>query len=136
MKWLPTLCKNCIAKLWMVGIFAIVLVALIVSSIRGALPYLNKYQPQVSQYLFEQYNVHLTMKSVKGFWHDGGPLLIIDDINFNNQDSLGIKVQARRAKLHLDLVGTALALELRFKDIEIESPIVEIGDLSQIMTSF
>lgn len=135
MKWLPTLCKNCIAKLWMVGIFAIVLVALVVSSIRGALPYLNKYQPQVSQYLFEQYNVHLTMESVKGFWHDGGPLLIIDGLNFDNQASLGIKVQAQQAKLHLDLVETVLALDLRFKNIEIASPVVELGDLSPLMTS-
>jgi len=135
MKWLSTLCKNCIAKLWMVGIFAIVLVALIVSSIRGALPYLNEYQPQVSQYLFEQYNINLTMKSVKGFWHDGGPLLIIDDINFNNEDSLGIKVQAKQAKLHIDLIETALAFELRFKNIEIESPVIELGDFSHLMTS-
>lgn len=135
MKWLSTLCKNCIAKLWMVGIFSIVLIALIVSSIRGVLPYLNEYQPQVSQYLFEQYNINLTMKSVKGFWHDGGPLLIINDINFNNPKSLGIKLQAKQAKLHLDLIETALALELRFKNIEIESPVVELGDFSHLMTS-
>ena len=135
MKWLTTLCKNCIAKLWLVGIFAIVLIALTVSAIRGALPYLNEYQPQVSQYLFEQYNVHLSMKSVKGFWHDGGPLLIIDDINFNNQELLGIEVQAKQIKLHIDLIETVLALEPRFKNIEIESPTIEFGDFSQIMTS-
>ena len=66
MKWLPTLCKNCIAKLWMVGITVIVIIALTVSAVRATLPYLNQYQPQVSQYLFENYNIHLTMKSVKG----------------------------------------------------------------------
>ncbi len=134
MKWLPTLCKNCIAKLWMVGITVIVIIALTVSAVRATLPYLNKYQPQVSQYLFEKFNIHLTMKSVKGYWHDGGPLLVIEDLNFNNQEMLGIGVTLPSAKLHIDLLETALSLSPRFKRIEVESPIINVGKFSSLST--
>ncbi|MGB1298196.1 MAG: YhdP family protein [Psychrobium sp.] len=132
MKWLPTLCKNCIAKLWMVGIVALVLVALTFSAIRGALPYLNQYQEQVSQELFERYGIHLAMKSVKGFWHNGGPLLVVDELSFENSDKLGVSVSAKQAKLHFDIVESALALSPRFKLIEIDSPHVFLDDLNKL----
>lgn len=134
MKWLPTLCKNCIAKLWMVGIIAIVFVALTVSAVRATLPYLNQYQSQVSQYLFDHYKINLSMQSVKGYWHNGGPLLVFDDLDFDNQEALGIAVTAPSVKLHIDLLETVLSLSVRFKRIEIESPVINIGDLSSNST--
>ena len=132
MKWLPTLCKNCIAKLWMVGIIVLILIALLVSAIRGALPYLNEYQTQLTQELHERYDIHLAMKSVKGYWHNGGPLLIVEDLSFENSDNLGFSVNASNAKLHIDLVESALALSPRFKLIEIDKPHIYLDDLTKI----
>jgi len=127
MKWLPIFCKNCIAKLWMVGIVVLVLIALLVSALRGALPYVNQYQPQLSQMLHERYNINLSMGTVKGFWHDGGPLLVIDDLKFENIDTLGVNVNAKSAKLHIDLLSTVLNFQPRFKHIELQSPVVTLG---------
>jgi uncharacterized protein (TIGR02099 family) len=131
MKWLPALCKHCIAKLWMVGIVVLVLIALLVSAIRGALPYVNQYQPQLSQMLHERYDINLSMGSVKGSWYDGGPLLVIDNLNFDNIDTVGVNVNVKSAKLHIDLLGSVLALQARFKLIELDTPKIHLGDLSK-----
>lgn len=129
MKWLSTFCKKCVAKLWMVGIVLLVLVALIVSAIRGALPYVNEYQAQVTEHLKSQYDIHLAMGAVKGYWYDGGPLLVVDDLHFNNRAQLGVDVSASQIKLHVDVIDSVLALAPRFKQIEIVSPRVLIDEL-------
>jgi len=135
MKWMPIFCKNCIAKLWMVGIVVLVLIALLVSALRGALPYVNQYQPQLSQMLHERYDINLSMGSVKGFWHDGGPLLVIDDLKFENIDTLGLNVNAKSAKLHIDLLSSVMALQPRFKLIELQSPVVKLGQFPETSPS-
>ena len=135
MNWLSTLCRNCIAKLWMVGIVVLIIIALAVSAIRGALPYVNEYQPQLSQILHEKYNINLKMGSVKGFWHDGGPLLVIDDLSFDNQATLGLNIDVKQAKLHLDIVQSILALTPRFKLISVESPTLFIDKLPHLSSS-
>lgn len=132
MKWLPTLCKNCIAKLWMVGIVVLILIALLVSAIRGTLPYLNEYQTQLTQELHDRYDIHLAMKSVKGYWHNGGPLLVVEDLSFENSDNLGISVSASQAKLHIDLVESAITLSPRFKLIEVDKPRIYLDDLAKL----
>ena len=72
------------------------------------------------------------MKSVKGFWHNGGPLLVVDELSFENSDKLGISVSAKQAKLHFDIIESALALSPRFKLIEIDSPHVFLDDLYKL----
>ena len=127
MKVIVSILKQCLAKLWMVGIVLLILTALLVSALRGALPYLNQYQPQVSQYLQDQYQIHISVDEVQGVWQNGGPLLTLNKVEFNNMARLGVDLSVDKIRLQLNLVASIRALAPRFNMIELQQPQLLLG---------
>ncbi|PKF56610.1 TIGR02099 family protein [Alteromonadales bacterium alter-6D02] len=115
------------AKLWMLGLAVLVLTALAVSAIRGSLPYLNQYQPQISAYLEQHHQIHLDIGQVSGHWKGGGPKLVLEDVGFNNKEQLGFNLQVKQLTLHFDLVASIRAFSPRFSVIELDKPHLLLG---------
>ncbi len=115
------------AKLWLAGIALLILIALVVSGIRAALPQFNQYQSQFSQYLMEHHQVVFSMEKVDAKWQEGGPTLILSKPKFANLERYGVDFSATELSLQFNIPQSILALSPRFNWLELKQANITLG---------
>ena len=69
-----TVCFYCLRKLWQVFAITLVLLAVIVSVVKYSLPYANDYKDDIEVFLYERFDVNLSIGSISASWQGKGLL--------------------------------------------------------------
>ncbi|MDY0971243.1 AsmA2 domain-containing protein YhdP [Siccibacter turicensis] len=93
----------------------IVIVALLVSGLRLALPYLDSWRPTVLQKISEAYGQPVNASRLEASWQNFGPTLDARDITFGLSD--GGSVSIERVTLALDVWQSLLHFRWQFRDL-------------------
>ena len=101
--------------LLLTGATLIVIVALLVSGLRLALPYLDSWRPTVLQKISEAYGQPVNASRLEASWQNFGPTLDARDITFGLSD--GGSVSIERVTLALDVWQSLLHFRWQFRDL-------------------
>ena len=98
-----TVCFFCLRKLWQVFAITIVLLAVIVSVLKYTLPYANDYKGDIEAFLYEQFDVNLSIGAISASWQGKGPSLVLEDISFEDNQTSPIALTIDKASLEVNL---------------------------------
>ncbi|MFY8283413.1 YhdP family protein [Pseudoalteromonas sp. SSMSWG5] len=98
-----TVCFYCLRKLWQVFAITLVLLAVIVSVVKYSLPYANDYKDDIEVFLYERFDVNLSIGSISASWQGKGPALVIEDISFEDNQTSPIALTIDKASLEVNL---------------------------------
>jgi len=101
--------------LLLTGVGLIVIVALLVSALRLALPHLNAWRPALLEKIEQSTGVPVEASHIEASWQSFGPTLNVEDIHapLNEGGSLSIK----RVTLALDIWQSLLHARWQFRDL-------------------
>jgi len=98
-----TVCFYCIRKVWQVFAITLVLLAVIVSVLKYTLPYANDYKSNIETFLYEQFDVNLSIGSISASWQGKGPSLVLENISFEDNQTSPIALNIDKASLEVNL---------------------------------
>ena len=98
-----TVCFYCIRKVWQVFAITLVLLAVIVSVLKYKLPYANDYKSNIETFLYEQFDVNLSIGSISASWQGKGPSLVLENISFEDNQTSPIALNIDKASLEVNL---------------------------------
>ncbi|WP_281547219.1 YhdP family protein [Pseudoalteromonas sp. PAR1] len=98
-----TVCFYCLRKLWQVFAITLVLLAVVVSVVKYSLPYANDYKDDIEVFLYERFDVNLSIGSISASWQGKGPALVIEDISFEDNQTSPIALTIDKASLEVNL---------------------------------
>ncbi|MGO2478072.1 MAG: YhdP family protein [Pseudoalteromonas sp.] len=110
---LKTVCFFCIRKLWQVFAVTLVLLAVIVSVLKYTLPYANDYKGDIESYLYDKFSIDLAIGSISANWQGQSPIIVFEEISFENNKSSPIALTIAKASLELNLWETIKTRQLR-----------------------
>ncbi|WP_404341244.1 YhdP family protein [Pseudoalteromonas mariniglutinosa] len=108
-----TVCFFCIRKLWQVFAITLVLLAVVVSVIKYSLPYANDYKSNIESFLYERFEVSLSIGAISASWQGKGPSLVLEDISFQNNETSPIALTIDKASLELNLWQSIKTLQFK-----------------------
>ncbi|MCU5771276.1 AsmA2 domain-containing protein YhdP [Erwiniaceae bacterium BAC15a-03b] len=119
--------------LLLTGATVIVIVALLVSGLRLAMPHLDSYRTAILHKISAVSELPITASALQGSWQNFGPTLEIKDLNVGLKDGGRLKID--RVTLALDIWQSLLHARWQFRDLTFwqmhfttNSPLVESGN--------
>lgn len=103
------------AILLLTGVTLIVIVALLVSGLRLALPHLNSWRPAVLKHISQVSGLPVTASQLNAHWETFGPTLDARDLHIGLSD--GGYVGVKRIMLALDVWQSLLHARWQFRDL-------------------
>ncbi|WP_312042198.1 AsmA2 domain-containing protein YhdP [Erwinia sp.] len=101
--------------LLLTGAIIVVIIALIVSGLRLAMPHMNSWRVPLLQHLSSAIDMPVEAASLDGRWENFGPVLEIKALNIGLQDGGSLKVD--RVSLALDVWQSLLHLRPQFRNL-------------------
>ncbi|WP_380179765.1 AsmA2 domain-containing protein YhdP [Kalamiella sp. sgz302252] len=101
--------------LLLTGAIIVVIVALIVSGLRLAMPHMNSWRQPILQHLSSAIGVPVTAASLNGRWENFGPVLEIKALDIGLKDGGTLKVD--RVSLAFDVWQSLLHLRPQFRNL-------------------
>ncbi|XTZ38848.1 AsmA2 domain-containing protein YhdP [Salmonella enterica] len=101
--------------LLLTGATLIVIVALLVSALRLALPHLDNWRPQILAQVEAQTGLPIAASSIQAHWENFGPALEVHDIDARLKD--GGSISIKRVELALDVWQSLLHLRWQFRNL-------------------
>lgn len=96
--------------LWL-AVTVMVLLAIVVTALRIALPQLNHFQPEIKEWASDRAGFELEIEDIHGFWRNLHPSISLQGIQIHTPSSSGITFSADRVEVELDLIQSLLELQ-------------------------
>ncbi len=135
MKTLRAASAFLVKKLWSLIAFAVVLVALVISLLRYALPYLNDHKDYVQSYISKQYSVEISIGELSASWQNSGPALVLREVLIAKGDQSPIELSVGEIFLEVEFWPSLFKQSLQSNqivlnrlDLELDLPQLKQGD--------
>lgn len=108
----------------------LVLSAIVITSLRIALPHLSHFQKEITQWVSQQIDLNISVSGVSGYWHNAHPYISLKNLNVDLPDEDGDKTSFRvdNVEFELDIFRSMLqrqwvvsTLNIRDLDLDISS---------------
>jgi uncharacterized protein (TIGR02099 family) len=93
--------------LWLLVSFFILL-AILVTALRVALPHMNRFQDSITQWVNQQTEMHLSVSDVQGFWRNAHPSISLKGLKATLPEGTQITLDADSVDLEFDLLKSLL----------------------------
>ncbi|GAA5218979.1 YhdP family protein [Corallincola platygyrae] len=122
-------------KAWLVLAIVLVLSAMAVSAVRALLPYLDDYRDEIIDWMYQEYQIELSIDTLTARWEKLGPSLALQGLSLAGSDD-GLQLSVAEARVELDFWQTLLHREWRFKQLTLDGVRLSIDPtLQQASTS-
>lgn len=93
--------------LWLL-LSLLVLLAILISALRVALPHMNQYQVPMTEWMNLQAEIQFSVKNIEGFWRNRHPSISLEGFQAHLPDTSDIHFTADRVDLEFDLFKSLL----------------------------
>lgn len=97
------------ACLWLV-VTLLVALAIAVTTLRVALPNLNKYQSEIEQWVNQHSGFEFSIQDVSGFWRNTHPSIALKGVHANLAQAEDVTFSVDTVEVEFDLVQSALQM--------------------------
>ncbi|MBW3697227.1 TIGR02099 family protein [Vibrio sp. T187] len=105
----PSVIRLLRACLWLV-VTALVILAVAVTTLRVALPNLNKYQSEIETWVNDRSGLEFTINDVSGFWRNTHPSIALQGVKANFPRNQDVHFAVERLEVEFDLIQSILTL--------------------------
>ncbi|PJC85549.1 TIGR02099 family protein [Vibrio sp. HA2012] len=117
--------------LWKLVII-MVLLALAVTTLRIALPRLDRFQSEIETWATDASGLPLKVGHVTGFWRNTHPFLSLQNLEVEVGDKGKSTFSAAEVNIQLDLMASLLALEPKVENLSVNGLVLDISGISLI----
>lgn len=89
-------------SLWTIT-FILLLLAILVTTLRVALPDIDRYQAEITQWINQKTQANLSIDSVEGYWRNAHPSISLNSLNVLNLDGGELNLKAHQVDIEFDL---------------------------------
>lgn len=107
-----------------IGVLLLIVVALLVSFLRLALPHIDKYHSTVIAHLQRISGLPINIAKIEGEWLSFGPALTLQEISVRDEN---ISFQVERVVLELDIWHSLINRRLQFRDFTLYRMELDLG---------
>ncbi|MGR5240906.1 YhdP family protein [Photobacterium damselae] len=116
------------ALLWLI-VGGAVFSAITITGLRVTLPYIDRYQPQLTAWAEQQIGLPISVGTVNGRWFNAGPEFTLSNVALYREDSTQQIVSIGQVSVALNFWQSLLQAKPVFKDIEINQLKVDLTQL-------
>ncbi|WP_108649186.1 YhdP family protein [Dongshaea marina] len=111
---------RCLSWLWFSIGLLIFLLAILITASRYGPNWFNSERQQLLDWLFSDYQFSVSASELALSWHDGGPALLVTDVEQKKQQGQAIRLEIGRVYLHLKIWKSLQQWRLQFDSISFE----------------
>jgi len=104
--------------------------AIVITSLRVALPHLNYFQKEITQWVSLQSGLHISVSSVSGYWSSFHPYISLNNLRVNLTDGEKVSFVADKVNLELDLFRTLIQKQFIVSKLEIKKLNLDASSLN------
>ncbi|MGC9491856.1 YhdP family protein [Vibrio genomosp. F10] len=109
--------------------------AILVTSLRIALPKLNHFQDEIQSWVSQSAGIEFNIDSVKGFWRNTHPSIALEGLAADLPDNSNIHLSAKTLEVEFDLIQSILQLQPIVTDLSINEMKLDIRSVSLFQQS-
>jgi len=106
MKFFISLTRSLLVKLWMLFAAIIVLVAVVTTTVRLAMPALNQYRGDIEAWISEFVGQNVRISEISGEWRGLSPKLVVKDVRLMDATDTRPLMRFREAYIGLDFYSS------------------------------
>jgi len=115
-----------IRKLWLAVGVLLVIAAVLLSLVRYALPYTERYHDDLAAYLSEQLDYQVSFASLRADWVSSGPTLVIEDLNLSPNADDSVNLHVAEARVGVNFWQSLWNWELQFNHFSASGAEIDI----------
>lgn len=108
-----------VKKLWLLCAIVLVLFAVLLSTLRYTLPYLDEEKQLLEDYLSAQYGIQLTIDSLSAAWQGTGPSIVLNGVEFLQNDLSPVELKVEQVYVEVDFWQSMQQWELSSKRFDL-----------------
>ncbi|MDN3617781.1 YhdP family protein [Vibrio gallaecicus] len=121
------------ALLWLV-VTVLVMLAIAVTTLRVALPNLNKYQSDIESWVNQNSGFEFSIQDVSGFWRNTHPSIAIQGVKAIFPQSENLQFSVERVEVEFDLIQSVLLMQPVVTDLIMNEMAVDVRSLDILGT--
>lgn len=116
------------ACLWLV-VTLLVALAIAVTTLRVALPNLNKYQSEIEQWVNQHSGFEFSIQDVSGFWRNTHPSIALKGVHANLAQAEDVTFSVETVEVEFDLVQSAIQMRPVVADLVMNGMYLDIRSI-------
>ncbi|TQV75385.1 TIGR02099 family protein [Aliikangiella marina] len=112
-------CIFMVNKLWLLFATLVILVALVFTLLRLALPKIDVYKTDIEQWIENQYQVEVDIADISAEWGANGPVLSLNKFEIKSDDGQLDLLEVDSLEIDVDALGSVLAGRLVTENISL-----------------
>lgn len=118
--------------LWLL-VTMLVFLAIVVTSLRIALPQMNRFQGEIQHWVSQQAEVEFSLGNVKGYWRNTHPALALENVQAIMPDGSHISASAQRIDIEFDLFRSLFTRQPVVADLTIHQLNLDIHTVDLLL---
>jgi uncharacterized protein (TIGR02099 family) len=118
--------------LWLL-VTTLVFLAIVVTSLRIALPQMNRFQDDIQHWVSQQAEIDFSLGHVNGYWRNTHPSLALENVQALLPDGSHVSASAQRIDIEFDLFRSLLAWQPVVADLTIHQLNVDIHTIDLLL---
>ncbi|MCF6193130.1 MAG: hypothetical protein L3J46_02220 [Kangiellaceae bacterium] len=111
----------CINKLWLLIATIIILVALVHVLLNVFLPQIDRYQPEIVQWLEKRYQLKIEVEMISAEWSVSGPTLELTELKIKSNNQSDDFIEVGKVAISLDIITSLWNWRLSTEEIAIDN---------------
>jgi len=111
----------CVNKLWLMFAFMIVLIALLHVLLNIFLPQINRYQPEIVDWLENRYQLNIDVEKISAEWGANGPILELTELKIRTNSQSEDFIQVGKVSIYLDIITSLWNWRLSTEEIAVDN---------------
>ncbi len=104
--------------LWGITLF-LLLLAILVTGLRVALPHMNRYQNEITAWVNHQTQANFSIENVQGYWRNTHPSISLQGLQAHKLDGEQLNLEAKSVDIEFDLIRSLIRRQLVVADLTI-----------------
>ncbi len=108
----------------------LVLSAIVITSLRIALPHLSHFQKEITQWVSQQTDLNISVSGVSGYWHNAHPYISLQHLNVDLPDGSKASFSVDNVDLELDIFHSLVQRQWVVSKLNISNLDLDISSLN------
>lgn len=111
----------------------LLLLAIFVTALRIALPHIDRYQSEITQWVNDQTQTNSSIAQVSGYWRNTHPSLALNGLIVRHLDGRDLNLSASQVDIEFDLLrsilsGQLVIADLTIRQLELDASSIALGE--------